>query len=147
MGIQPVRRKQRAVLCATTDSRIFTYWKRRMRKLIVSIAILLGCAATAHAEFGIPDYELVHTAPLETTLTTPDLREPLQVWSEMFDAARHEIDLGQFYVAGKPGAAFDQVIGRLAAAGQRGVKIRFLMEEKGKFASDMPTTASSHLPA
>ncbi|WP_211463807.1 phospholipase D-like domain-containing protein [Collimonas silvisoli] len=108
-------------------------------RLIASIAILLGCAGSTHAEFGIPGYELVHTVPLETTLATPDLREPLQVWSEMFDSAKHQIVLGQFYVASQPGAAFEQVIARLAAAGARGVKIRFLMEEKGKFASDMPT--------
>jgi phosphatidylserine/phosphatidylglycerophosphate/cardiolipin synthase-like enzyme len=110
-----------------------------MRKLTATIAMLLGCAGSAHAEFGIPGYELVHTAPIETTLATPDLREPLQVWSEMFDGAKQQIVLGQFYVASQPGAAFEQVIARLAAAGARGVKIRFLMEEKGKFASDMPT--------
>lgn len=110
-----------------------------MRKLIVPLAILLGHIGMAQAEFSIPGYELVHTAPVETTLATPDLREPLQVWSEMFDGAKREIVLGQFYVASQPGAAFEQVIARLAAAGKRGVKIRFLMEEKGKFASDMET--------
>ncbi|MEO6921650.1 MAG: phospholipase D-like domain-containing protein [Collimonas sp.] len=110
-----------------------------MRKLIVSTTILLACTGAAHAEFSIPGYELVHTAPVETTLATPDLREPLQVWSDMFDGAKREIVLGQFYVASQPGAAFEQVIARLAAAGERGVKIRFLMEEKGKFASDMET--------
>jgi len=110
-----------------------------MRKLIALIAMLLGWTGSAHAGFSIPGYELVHTAPVETTLATPDLREPLQVWSDMFDAARQQIVLGQFYVASQPGAAFEQVIARLAAAGARGVKIRFLMEEKGKFASDMPT--------
>ncbi|SFH84329.1 Phosphatidylserine/phosphatidylglycerophosphate/cardiolipin synthase [Collimonas sp. OK307] len=110
-----------------------------MRKLIALIAMLLGWSGSVHAEFSIPGYELVHTAPVETTLATPDLREPLQVWSEMFDAAKQQIVLGQFYVASQPGAAFEQVIARLAAAGARGVKIRFLMEEKGKFASDMPT--------
>lgn len=110
-----------------------------MRKLIALIAMLLGWSGSVHAEFSIPGYELVHTAPVETTLATPDLREPLQVWSEMFDAAKQQIVLGQFYVASQPGAAFEQVIARLAAAGARGVKICFLMEEKGKFASDMPT--------
>ncbi|AMO97557.1 phospholipase D family protein [Collimonas fungivorans] len=110
-----------------------------MRKLIATISILIGCTGSAHAEFGIPGYELVHTAPVETTLATPDLREPLQVWSEMFDGAKQQIVLGQFYVASQPGAAFEQVIARLAVAGARGVRIRFLMEEKGKFASDMPT--------
>jgi hypothetical protein len=96
-----------------------------MRKLTATIAMLLGCAGSAHAEFGIPGYELVHTAPVETTLATPDLREPLQVWSEMFDGAKQQIVLGQFYVASQPGAAFEQVIARLAAAGARGVKNRF----------------------
>lgn len=110
-----------------------------MFKMFLTLQILLGCTVPAHAEFSIPGYELVHTVPHETTLATPDLREPLQVWSEMFDAAREEIDLGQFYVAAKPGEAFDKVIDRLTAAGQRGVKIRFLMEEKGKFASNIAT--------
>jgi phosphatidylserine/phosphatidylglycerophosphate/cardiolipin synthase-like enzyme len=110
-----------------------------MRKLIVTAAILLCQVGVARAEFSIPGFELVHTVPVETSLATPDLREPLQVWSEMFDAAKREIVIEQFYVAGKPGEAFDRVIERLAAAGRRGVKIRFLMEEKGKFASDMPT--------
>ncbi|MGS0742641.1 phospholipase D-like domain-containing protein [Glaciimonas sp. GG7] len=110
-----------------------------MRKLLLVFPILLTCISPGHAEFSIPGYELVHTVPVETSLATPDLREPLQVWSEMFDSAKKTIDLGQFYVAGKSGEAFDDVINRLAAAGQRGVNIRFLMEEKGKFASDMPT--------
>ncbi|MFC5472413.1 phospholipase D-like domain-containing protein [Paraherbaspirillum soli] len=112
-----------------------------MRKFLISLALLLGIGSNAHAEFSIPGFELVHTVPRETALATPDLREPLTVWCEMFAAARHEIVLGQFYVAGKTGEAFDQVIAQLDAAGRRGVKIRFLMEEKGKFASDMPTIA------
>ncbi|PRC94682.1 phospholipase D-like domain-containing protein [Solimicrobium silvestre] len=110
-----------------------------MRKLILLATLLISQITIAHAEFSIPGYELVHTVPVETALATPDLREPLQVWSEMFDSAKTEIVLGQFYVASKPGAAFENVINRLAAAGARGVKIRFLMEEKGKSLSDTGT--------
>ncbi|MDP5007547.1 MAG: phospholipase D-like domain-containing protein [Glaciimonas sp.] len=94
---------------------------------------------SAHAEFSIPNFELIHTAPLETSLTTTDLRDPIIVWSEMFDAAKSEIVIAQFYVNNQTGSAFDKIIARLEAAGKRGVKIRFLMEEKGKFAADMAT--------
>jgi hypothetical protein len=54
-----------------------------------------GCLLhdTAHAEFAIPGFELVHTVPRETTLATPDLRDAALVWKEMFDSARREIVL------------------------------------------------------
>ena len=110
-----------------------------MRKFLLPMAALLALSNGAQAEFSIPGFELVYTTPVETSLTNPDLRDPLTVWSDMFDAARQEIVLGQFYVAGKAGEATDRLIERLDAAGRRGVKIRFLMEEKGRFASDMPT--------
>lgn len=103
----------------------------------------LACLAQlpARAEFAIPGFELVHTVPVETRLQTPDLREPVQVWREMFDAARQEIAIGQFYVAGKPGEALDGIIERLEAAIARGVKVRFLMEAKGQRLSDPATLA------
>ena len=113
-----------------------------MRKIIrVALCVLAQAALlnSSHAEVSIPGYELVHTVPVETNLATPDLSDPITVWSQMFDSATEQIVIGQFYAASKPGSAFDKVIERLAAAGQRGVKIRFLMEEKGKAASEPST--------
>lgn len=78
-----------------------------------------------------PQFELVYTAPVETTLVNADLRDPVTVWSEMFDGARREIVIGQFYAVHQPGTPFDKVIERLAAAGKRGVRIRFLLDQKG----------------
>jgi phosphatidylserine/phosphatidylglycerophosphate/cardiolipin synthase-like enzyme len=83
------------------------------------------------AAFSIPGYELVYNAPQETTLQDNDLRHAAEVWQQMFDAARSHIDLAQFYVANEKGSLLDGVLARLRAAGERGVKIRFLMEEKG----------------
>lgn len=112
-------------------------------KLLLALAAALALHGAARAEFAIPGYELVHTTPVETSLATPDLRDAVTVWTGMFDAARHDIVLGQFYVAGEPGAEpdsrFEQIMAHLAAAGKRGVKIRFLMEKKGEFASDAAT--------
>jgi phosphatidylserine/phosphatidylglycerophosphate/cardiolipin synthase-like enzyme len=86
---------------------------------------------SATARFDIPGYELVYTAPVETALQADDLRNTAQVWQQMFDAAKTRIDLGQFYVANQQGSLLDGVLQHLKAAGERGVKIRFLMEEKG----------------
>ncbi|MES2743647.1 MAG: phospholipase D-like domain-containing protein [Pseudomonadota bacterium] len=110
-----------------------------MRGLL--FGVLLGVAGAAHADFVIPGFELVHTAPLETSLSNADLRSPAAVWSQLFDGAKSEIAIGQFYVAGKAGSAFDAVIERLAAAGARGVKIRFLLDQKGVGISDPDTIA------
>ena len=74
---------------------------------------------------------MVHTVPVDTALGTADLRQPGPVWIELFDGAKNTIDIGQFYAADHPGSVMDKVIDHLEAAGKRGVKIRFLMEEKG----------------
>ncbi|MEX3241321.1 phospholipase D-like domain-containing protein [Serratia quinivorans] len=92
---------------------------------------LLMLSQSAMARFEIPGYELVYTAPVETALQADDLRNTAQVWQQMFDAAKTRIDLGQFYVANQQGSLLDGVLQHLKAAGERGVKIRFLMEEKG----------------
>lgn len=109
-----------------------------MKRLMLSGLLLLPFCS-AHADFRIPGFELVQTAPVETTLANADLRDPVTVWCELFDNARNDIAIGQFYAAGKPGAPFDKVIDRLAAAGKRGVKIRFLLDKKGIGLSDAAT--------
>lgn len=101
-----------------------------MRRYLLAAA-LAGCFASAHAAFQVPGFELVQTAPVETTLKSDDLRGPIEVWTELFDNAKSEICIGQFYVASVTGAPFEKVIERLEAAGKRGVKIRFLIDKKG----------------
>ncbi|MGY2275474.1 MULTISPECIES: phospholipase D-like domain-containing protein [Pseudomonas] len=93
----------------------------------------------AQADFSIPGFELVHTVPVDTALGTDDLRQPGPVWCELFDGAKNSIDIGQFYAADHPGSVMDRVIERLEAAGKRGVKIRFLLEEKGIRLSEAST--------
>ncbi|MYN47006.1 phospholipase [Pseudoduganella sp. FT93W] len=112
-----------------------------MRRVLPAVVLpaLLALASPAHAEFTIPGFELVQTAPVETTLTNSDLRDPATVWSELFDHAKQEILIGQFYAVNKPGSVFSKVVERLAAAGQRGVKIRFLLDQKGVGLSEQST--------
>lgn len=82
---------------------------------------------------------MVHTVPVDTALGTADLRQPGPVWIELFDGAKNTIDIGQFYAADHPGSVMDKVIDHLEAAGKRGVKIRFLLEEKGIKLSERST--------
>lgn len=98
-------------------------------------------SAPARADFAIPGFELVHNYPAATDLKTLDIRDPATVWCEMIDAAKTSIDIEQFYAISMPGTALDRVISRLEAAGQRGVKIRFLMEKVGIRMSDKETLA------
>lgn len=111
-----------------------------MRRILVAALMAAGVlAAPAHAEFSIPGFELVQTAPLETPLHSDDLRSPAEVWSEMFDNAKSEIVIGQFYAVVKPGSVLDKVVEHLETAGKRGVKIRFLLDQKGVGLSEKPT--------
>ena len=112
-----------------------------MRRVLLSVLVpaLLAATGAARAEFSIPGFELVQTSPAETVLRNPDLRDPVTVWSEMFDNAKKDIVIGQFYAVTKPGSAFEKVVERLTAAGQRGVKIRFLIDQKGVGLSEAST--------
>jgi phosphatidylserine/phosphatidylglycerophosphate/cardiolipin synthase-like enzyme len=95
------------------------------------LGYLLIFSHSAAARFEIPGYELVYSAPVETRLQVDDLRTTAEVWQQMFDTAKNRIDLGQFYVANQQGSLLDNVLQHLKAAGERGVKIRLLLEEKG----------------
>jgi phosphatidylserine/phosphatidylglycerophosphate/cardiolipin synthase-like enzyme len=111
-----------------------------MRRLLLSALVAASVlAAPARAEFSIPGFELVQTAPVETPLHSDDLRNPAQVWIELFDNAKSEIVIGQFYAVIKPGSVFEKVVEHLEAAGKRGVKIRFLLDQKGVGLSEKPT--------
>lgn len=105
-------------------------WLRRLHFFLWSSTLLILSPA-ASARFEADGYELVYTAPVETQLQAPDLRRSDEVWREMFAAAQQRIDIAQFYVANQAGSRLDEVLQTLRAAGERGVKIRFLMEEKG----------------
>ncbi|WP_343612033.1 phospholipase D-like domain-containing protein [Novosphingobium sp.] len=95
--------------------------------------------ATAFAGQQLPGFELVHNAPVETSLATPDLRDAGSVWVDLISHARQSVDFEQFYVAGGGGTALDRVITAMESAGRRGVRIRFLMEQKGVSMSDEAT--------
>lgn len=87
--------------------------------------LLLSFALTQGAPL-----ELVESAPLETTLDNPDLRNTAEVWLEMIGRARTSLDLSHFYASDQAPSALTRVIEAVEAAAARGVRVRVLAEEK-----------------
>ena len=112
-----------------------------MRRVLLSVLLpaALAVSLPARADFSIPGFELVQTAPAETPLHSDDLRSAAAVWTELFDNAKSEIVIGQFYAVNRPGSVFEKVVEHLAAAGKRGVRIRFLLDQKGVGLSEKST--------
>lgn len=88
-------------------------------------------AQMSHAQFESEGMELVVNTPVETQLPNDDLRSAAPVWEEMFSSAKKTIDIAQFYVYNQPNSSLDRVLNGLYEAGKRGVKIRFLLDQKG----------------
>lgn len=86
--------------------------------------------APALAAFESNGFELVYTAPVETSLQASDLRAPAEVWAEMISAAKKSLVFGQMYAISKEGEPLEQVLEALEKAGARGVKTRFMVEQK-----------------
>lgn len=104
-------------------------WRQRLTQMLCTGLLL--CSPLSKASVSIPGYELIYDAPSETTLNAEDLRNSAEVWREMIDGAQQQIDIAQFYVADEADSRLTPVIEALRRAGERGVKIRFLLEEKG----------------
>jgi phosphatidylserine/phosphatidylglycerophosphate/cardiolipin synthase-like enzyme len=105
------------------------------------------CALPVRAAEGLPpDFELVQTAPVETALSEPGLREAADVWVELFDRAGKYVDIEQFYVTAKDGEPTDRVLAALRRAGERGVRIRFLIEKKFEKNSEGSLPALKAIP-
>lgn len=88
------------------------------------------CVLGAAAEPASGAFELVYSYPSGTELGEPDLRQAKEVWPELFDSARESIDLAQFYIAHSTGEALEPALAALRRAGERGVRIRFILEKK-----------------
>src|SRR5262245_688460 len=93
-------------------------------------ALLTGLAVALALQSPASEIELVESPPLETTLDHADLRNADAVWIEMIAGAKSTLDFAEFYCSNQPGSRLEAVVQALEAAAARGVKIRFLAEEK-----------------
>jgi phosphatidylserine/phosphatidylglycerophosphate/cardiolipin synthase-like enzyme len=91
----------------------------------------------------LTEIELVESAPVETTLDHPDVREAAEVWPELIDRARRTLDIAEFYASDADGEAaktsrLAPVIAAIERAVKRGVRVRFLAD--AIFAPKYPET-------
>ncbi len=77
-----------------------------------------------------PRVTLVESAPVETTLGSPELPDTMDVWPEMIAAAKNTIELSHFYASTRPGERLEAVIEALEQAAARGVGIRMLFDSR-----------------
>jgi phosphatidylserine/phosphatidylglycerophosphate/cardiolipin synthase-like enzyme len=102
-------------------------------------ASLLGCGS-AQAPQKAPDIarvqiSLVESEPIETTLDRPDIENAADVWLQMVNGAKSTIDVAQFYASEAEAAwlassKLTPIIDALVHARERGVTVRFLVDEK-----------------
>src|SRR6187200_643354 len=77
-------------------------------------------------------FELVESAPVETVLDHPDIRDAWQVWPEMIDGAKKTLDFAEFYASDDPDSRNSRLVPVIQAverAAARGVRVRFLAEK------------------
>jgi phosphatidylserine/phosphatidylglycerophosphate/cardiolipin synthase-like enzyme len=102
-----------------------------MNKFIATcLLIFLFFPITAARSQSYNDIELVESYPIETTLDDPDVRNALDVWTEMIKGAKHSLDIEQFYISTKTGEPLEIIIKEIIAASERGVKIRVLADAR-----------------
>ena len=77
----------------------------------------------------VPEIEVVTSVPLETAISRAGTRAAAAVWPAMIAAARHTLDIAEFYLSSEPGEALEPVIEAVLAAGRRGVMVRILCEK------------------
>lgn len=109
---------------------------RRLAPLLLG-AFLAACAAP-HARVATvapvvapatPDVALVESWPLETTLDHPNVPDAKDVWLALVRGAKTSIDLAEFYASDQEPSALHEIVLALEAAADRGVAIRFLVEQ------------------
>ena len=92
---------------------------------VASVAVAAGAGSSP-----APSLQLVETFPIETLLDHPELPDAHDVWPAMIGAAERSLDFAEFYASSAPGSRLESVIAAIEAAAARGVRVRFLAEEK-----------------
>jgi phosphatidylserine/phosphatidylglycerophosphate/cardiolipin synthase-like enzyme len=98
-------------------------------KWIFILCLAVGFYEYSNAQIaGFKNFEIVESAPVETTLDNPDVRNAHEVWLEMINNAKFSLDIEQFYVSTEPKEPLEDIINAVIESGKRGVKIRIIAD-------------------
>ena len=86
------------------------------------------------------DLMIYESWPLETSLDNDHIANVVPVWLDAINGAKETLDFSEYYAITKEDTGLDKVLTALEDAAQRGVKIRFLIDEK------LNTDANAELP-
>src|ERR1700690_1437758 len=106
--------------------------KQILRTALFTIAFTL-LSITTHAQSqtsSYPDFEIVESVPIGTTLDNPDIRKAHDVWLEMINNAKHSIDFEEYYISVQKGEPLDDIITAIVEAGKRAVVILLLSDSQ-----------------
>src|SRR5882672_5095592 len=104
--------------------------EREMKSLAAPL-LFLACASPLFSQVaGYPDFEIVESAPVESGLDNPDVRNAHEVWLEMINGARNTFDCEEFYVSAEKGEPLDEVIEAMKGAAGRGVAVRIIGDSR-----------------
>ena len=90
------------------------------------------------------DLMLFESWPQETTLDNAHIADVVPVWIEAIDSAQKTLDFEEYYVTYEPNTGLDKVIKALKRAGERGVKIRFIIDSQ--MSGDYPSEILTEIP-
>ena len=76
------------------------------------------------------DLMLFESWPQETTLNNSHIADVVPVWIEAIDQAEKTLDFEEYYIANESNTGLDRVVQALRRAGERGVKIRFIIDSQ-----------------
>ena len=97
--------------------------------LMALLALLVPApGAVVQRPVAPPDFEVVTSQPLETTISRAGTRDAAAVWLEMINGARYSLDVAEFYLSSEKGEALEPVVEAVLAAGRRGVNVRVLSD-------------------
>src|SRR6202158_4240239 len=102
--------------------------------LCAALATFVSCAPARSSmppadRVEVP-FELVESSPVETRLRHPQLAQAKDVWWTMIQRFAVSLDFAKFCASNAPGSALERIIEAIEAAAERGVRVRFLSEEK-----------------
>ena len=79
--------------------------KIKYRNIFVSLLIVVSVVFGQNRTF-----ELVESIPEETVLDNPDIRNTHEVWLEMLNSAKYQIDIEQFYITSEKGEMLEDIL-------------------------------------
>ena len=106
---------------------------------LCGLALLHGCGAVGQTTtsrratrsiqpLAAESIALGETRPVGVTFKSDHIAPAHATWVAMIDRAQTHLDIGQFYVANRPGTRLELVIKAIERAARRGVKVRLLVD-------------------